>query len=74
MAITVTNPEEYKKDWVRRIEFESKEVTLDPIYFRIVDDGQHSTTLVKSEIPTRPRASRPVPIDYKTRASEGSTS
>jgi len=48
LAITTTNPDDEKSDWVRRIDFESKETTVDPISFKIVD-GPESTKLVQQQ-------------------------
>ena len=37
LAVTVINPEDEKESWVRRIELESKEVTRNPIHYRVSD-------------------------------------
>ena len=48
LAITVTNPDEERENWVRRIDLESKEVTTDPIHYRICD-GPGVVRLEKTE-------------------------
>jgi hypothetical protein len=73
-AITVVNPEDERDDWIRRIEFESKEVATDPIYYRIVDGDEGATSLVKADSPARSTVQKPTPITQKTRATEGSRS
>jgi len=65
LAITTTNPDDEKSDWIRRIDFESKETTVDPISFKIVD-GPESTKLVQQTTDFR----KPVSVfDRKMRSA-----
>jgi hypothetical protein len=66
LAITTSNPEEAdKSEWIRRIDLEGKEVTVNNLSFKIVD-GCESTKLISVES----SKVRPVSImDKKTRSA-----
>jgi hypothetical protein len=68
LAITITNQDEPKEDWIRRIDFESKEVTVSPIHF-VIKDGPGYTTLESTQ-PQMP-VSRPTVTDRKVRSANG---
>lgn len=67
MAITTVNPEDDPKDIIRRIDFESKEVTVDPICFRIVDGP--GFTRLESEMYAPQRRPQIGSRDYKSRST-----
>lgn len=69
LAITTTNPEDAKEEWIRRIDFESKETTVDPIHF-LIKDGPGWTTLESTKVESAPV--RPSFSDRKTRSTGGS--
>lgn len=70
MAVTTMNPEDERTDWIRRIDFESKEVTVPPIMFRI-EDGHGTVRLTKVDNGYSPREERPryTATDRKSRAA-----
>jgi hypothetical protein len=67
MAITTVNPEDEPKEIIRRIDFESKEVTVDPIHFRIIDGP--GFTRLESEMYAPQRRPTIGSTDYKRRST-----
>lgn len=54
IGIRVLNPEEKDRSkWIREMEFESKESTLEPIVYRVVGSPDHAT--LRLELTTRPQ-------------------
>ena len=41
LAVIVTNPTDDKKDWVRRVDLESKEIAVDPFHYSLSDGPQY---------------------------------
>ena len=60
IGITVTNPEEEDRaQYIRRAEFESKEATAGPVFFRIVESPDHATVfLQRQDRPEKATSSR----------------
>jgi AAA domain/CHC2 zinc finger len=57
VGIRVLNPEEKDRSkWIREMEFESKESTLEPITYHVVSSPDHAT--LRLEITTRPQKSK----------------
>jgi hypothetical protein len=59
LAISVTNPEADRADYIRRVQFESKECATDDVYYKIVESPDHSTVRLEQQSqPERPKATR----------------
>jgi hypothetical protein len=76
MAISVVNPEADRADYVRRIQFESKECVSGDIFYKIVESPDHATVRLDQTQMERPRARNkvsvlPPPRDGKNGAAGG---
>jgi hypothetical protein len=59
MAVSVVNPELDRADYVRRVQFESKECAVSDVYYKIVESPDHSTVKLDQQAQwERPQASR----------------
>jgi hypothetical protein len=59
LAVSVVNPEADRADYIRRVQFESKECAVSDVYYKIVESPDHSTVkLAQQAQPEKPKAVR----------------
>jgi hypothetical protein len=59
LAVSVTNPEADRADYIRRVQFESKETATPDVFYRIVESPDHATVRLEQQSqPERPKATR----------------
>jgi hypothetical protein len=59
MAVSVVNPEADRVNYVRRVQFESKECAVGDVYYKIVENPDHSTVqLTQQSQWEQPKAAR----------------
>ena len=59
LAVSVVNPEEDRAEYIRRVQFESKECAVPDAYYKIVESPDHSTVkLSQQSQQERPKAAR----------------